>query len=125
VAAGLDPCEALITLGADRGVAAAYLKVARGWSDDEWDAAVARLVERGLWSADQGGLTERGTALRVWVEQRTDEAARGPWDAIGAEATARLAELLEPLAVTLAGQNEAMRVNPLGLDAEAELTTTR
>lgn len=125
MAAGLGPCEALITLGADRGVSTTYLKAARGWSDDEWDAAVARLVERGLWSADSAGLTERGTALRVWIEERTDEAARGPWDALGPEATARLAELLDPFARTLAGQNEAMRVNPLGLDAEAELTTIR
>jgi hypothetical protein len=125
LAAGLDPCEALITLGADRGVASAYLKVARGWSDAEWDEAVGRLTERGLWNADEDGLTKRGTALRAWIEERTDDAAAGPWDALGAAATARLAELLDPMALTLARQNEAMRVNPLGLDAEAELTATR
>lgn len=125
MAAGLDPCETLVTFGADRGVATAYLKAARGWSDAEWGEATTRLVARGLWSADQDGLTGRGTALREWIEERTDEAARGPWDAIGAAATARLAELLDPLALSLARQNETMRVNPLGLDAESELTAAQ
>jgi hypothetical protein len=120
VAADLDPCEALVAFAADRGIDRKFLQAARWWSDDEWLAATDRLTDRGLMA--EGRLTERGAAVRAWVEQRTDQAAVAPWQAIGPAATDRLAELLRPVALRIAQANEAMKVNPMGLDAAAELS---
>jgi hypothetical protein len=115
VTAGLDPCEALVCFAADTGLDPSYMQQARGWSSAEWDGAAARLTERGLLEA--AGLTEEGKALRQWVESRTDLAAAAPWQALGGARTERLAELLEPLALALSENNEAMRVNPMALSA--------
>ncbi|HEV2782084.1 MAG TPA: hypothetical protein VGX25_22055 [Actinophytocola sp.] len=121
VAAGLDPCETLVMFGADRGLDAGYLQVARGWSAREWERAQARLVDRGLLT-EGGEPTAEGAALRAWVEERTDAGAAVPWLAIGREATERVAELLTPIALRIAERNEAMAVNPLGLSPVAELS---
>jgi hypothetical protein len=121
VAAGLDPCETLVIFGADRGIDSGYLRLARGWSEPEWAAALQRLVERGLLTPD-GELTGEGTRLRHWVEERTDEGGALPWQAIGAAATARTAELLTPISLQIAQINSAMQVNPMGLAAVDELS---
>lgn len=109
VTAGLDPCEALVCFAADTGLDPTYMQQARGWSSAEWASAAQRLVERGLLGAE--GLTEEGRTLRQWVEERTDLAAMAPWKAIGDARTDRLAELLEPLALALSTNNDAMRAN--------------
>ncbi len=120
IAADLDPVETLITFGAERGLTADYLRKARSWPERDWVDGVARLRERGL-LAEDGRLTDDGATLRDWVEERTDQAAARPWRELGAEATARLDELLTPFARRLAERNEAMRVNPMGLDARSAL----
>ncbi|MBW4716522.1 SCO6745 family protein [Saccharothrix obliqua] len=114
VAADLAPCEALVLFGADNGLDPAYLRTARGWDEEEWAGAEAALASRGLFSG--GGLTAEGKALRVDIERRTDDAAARPWRALGEERTARFLDLMTPLVLALGRQNEAMRVNPLGLD---------
>ncbi|MDQ3951515.1 MAG: hypothetical protein M3279_00930, partial [Actinomycetota bacterium] len=73
-AAGLDGCEAHLTLVATGDVPASELQPNRGWSDEEWADARARLVERGILAAD-GSATERGARLRQWVEDVTDDLA--------------------------------------------------
>lgn len=120
VAADLDPVEALVTFGAERGFDPAYLRKARNWPEPDWAAAVARLRERGLVTQDEQ-LTLAGAELRQWVEDRTDQAAARPWRELGAEATARLDTLLTRFGRTLAGNNDAMRTNPMGLDARSSL----
>lgn len=115
ITAGLDPCEALVCFAADTGLDPTYMQQARGWSSAEWASAAQRLVERGLLGAE--GLTEEGRTLRQWVEERTDLAAMAPWKAIGDARTDRLAELLEPLALALSTNNDAMRANPMALTA--------
>jgi helix-turn-helix protein len=120
VSADLDPCETLVIFGADHGLSDDYLRAARGWSEPEWAEARQRLTDRGLLSAD-GGLTEPGRALRAWVEARTDDGAALPWHAIGEQATARAADLLNPIALRIAEGNEAMAMNPMALAPTAEL----
>jgi hypothetical protein len=120
VAADLDPVETLITFGAERDLDPAYLRAARGWPEPDWAAGVARLRDRGL-LADDTKLTLAGVELRRWVEERTDQAAIRPWRELGAAPTARLAELLTPFARQLADQNDAMRSNPMALDARSVL----
>jgi hypothetical protein len=121
VAAGLDAIETLVLFGADNGMSEEYLQVARGWSAPEWSWARERLTERGLLT-QQADLTTEGVVLRRWIEDRTDHSAAAPWHAIGEESTARVVELLTPVALTIARVNDAMAVNPLGLAAVAELS---
>ncbi|GAB3908026.1 hypothetical protein GCM10029964_107140 [Kibdelosporangium lantanae] len=123
VAADLDPVETLALFAADHGMAAGYMQKARGWSAEEWDAAVERLTARGLMSPE--GITEDGRVLRSHVEERTDVLSAAPWEALGPAGTERLAELLTPLALSLADQNEAMRGNPMALDVRAALDRAR
>ncbi|MFI9010238.1 hypothetical protein ACIGNX_23695 [Actinosynnema sp. NPDC053489] len=118
VAADLGPCEALVLFGADHGLDPAYLRAARGWSEEEWRAAEAALVERGL---VDGGLTPAGRALREEVERRTDAAATRPWDVLGRAGTARFAELMTPVALRLGRLNDAMRINPMAIDPVGQL----
>ncbi|GLZ35359.1 hypothetical protein Lesp02_75460 [Lentzea sp. NBRC 105346] len=102
VAAGIGPLQALVLYAAAHGLDPAYMRAARGWTEEEWDA------------------TSSSGDLAV-VERATDLAAREPWDTFGHDRTVRLAKLLEPLALRIASQNEAMRVNPMALDPVREL----
>ncbi|GAB2873216.1 hypothetical protein GCM10027074_46160 [Streptomyces deserti] len=90
--AGLDPAESLVSFAAI-GAASVERFESRGWSATEWAAARDRLAARGLVGAD-GTATESGRDLRHRVEQDTDRLAAGPWQALGPDGTARLAELL-------------------------------
>lgn len=93
--AGLDGCESLVwrsAVDSDRQV----MQPIRGWTDEEWDAAAARLAVRGWLDAD-GRATEVALAARDRIEGSTDQLAAGPWQALGHVRTARLAELMRPL----------------------------
>lgn len=118
VTAQLDPCEALVCFAADNKLEAGYMQQARGWSSAEWEAATERLRKRGLLDG-AGALTDEGATLRQWVEERTDLSATAPWTALGDANTNRLTELLEPLALALLENNDAMRLNPMALTAAA------
>lgn len=98
----LHPVEVLVLHGAwQPGLDADILKRSRQWGQDEWDAAVQRLRERG-WLDDDGALTEDGSAWRSRLESDTDALAAGPYEALGADASRRLFDLLTPIAQTLA-----------------------
>jgi hypothetical protein len=87
VAAGLSGIEALVThtvTGA--GFTPEFARTSRGWSEAEWDSAVAGLADRGLLDA-AGGLTEAGQEIRGQVERNTDRMAAAPWLHLGDEQT--------------------------------------
>ncbi|MEO3786873.1 hypothetical protein ABGB12_26405 [Actinocorallia sp. B10E7] len=111
--AGLDPVESLVSF-ASIGAAPAEVFASRGWSEPEWMAARERLVARGFMDAD-GAATDAGRGLRAEVEHRTDELAVAPWQALGDEGTARLAELLGPLWVEAIGSGMLPSENTLGI----------
>ncbi|CUM40697.1 FIG01130359: hypothetical protein [Streptomyces venezuelae] len=111
--AGLDPVEALVSFAAV-GAAPEAVFESRGWSAAEWSAARARLVARGVLGAD-GAATEEGRALRAQVESRTDELAAAPWDALGPDGTARLAELLGGPWLSAIGSGLLPAENTLGI----------
>lgn len=94
--AGLDGCSAHVLRVAVQGVPSEQLRAARGWSDDEWDVAVDRLVGRGL-LGPQGAPTAAGEALRAEVEAHTDVAALEPVERLGDDAD-RVDALLAPIA---------------------------
>lgn len=72
------------------------LQATRAYSDEQWDGAVAGLVERGWLQAD-GSFTDEGRAHRQRVEDLTDVLSVPAYAALGADGCARLRELTRPL----------------------------
>jgi len=111
VTTGLDGCEALAwRSGLD--LSRQTLQPARGWTDDEWEAAVRRLQQR-EWLTAAGSATTDGVEAHRRIEAITDEAAMRPWKALGEESTERLIGLLQPLA--RAAARDIPEINPIGL----------
>ncbi len=96
---GLDGLGALITHAATGSIPAETLRASRAWSEQEWAAGVTRVREQG-WLADGPELTlnEEGQRRRRSIENRTDELAVYPYEAIGADGCARLRALTDRLA---------------------------
>ncbi len=109
LAADIDGCEVLALQSTVR-LPRARMQPLRGWTDDEWDAATARLTSRGLLSMD-GELTESGKELRADVERATDRAAARPWH--DAALTAELTEVMTPIAIACGA--ELPFPNPIGV----------
>ncbi len=113
LAHGFDGLDSLVLACATGGVPRPRMQAARGWSDEEWDDATARLDARGLLNAD--GLTDLGRAERSAVERTTDELAVEPWRHLGAGGTRRLRELLVPLVAAITSAGVVAFPNPIGL----------
>ncbi|MFL6139171.1 MAG: SCO6745 family protein [Frankiaceae bacterium] len=114
VAAGLDGCESLVWRAA-LDLRREDLQPNRGWTDEEWAAARARLAERG-WLAATGEPTDEGRRRFREVEAATDRAAGRAWrhlDAGGADGAQDVERLLGPLAAAAARALPAS--NPIGL----------
>ncbi|WP_242883527.1 SCO6745 family protein [Actinomadura litoris] len=111
--AGLDPAEALVSFAAI-GAAAPATFATRGWTDAEWTAARDRLTGRGLLTSD-GAATDELRALRDDVERTTDDLAYAPWQALGDDKAARLAELTTPLLVKALESGLLPSENALGI----------
>lgn len=99
--AGLDGLDALIVHAASGTIPRDFLRLTRGWSDEQWDAMVAFHQETG-WLTDTGELTEDGVALREQIEIATDRGTAGVWSTIGAQGCEELRTLVRPWARTLA-----------------------
>ncbi len=95
-AADIDGCEA-VALRCCMDLRREDLQPVRGWTDEQWDNALAGLADRG-WVGTDGQLTNAGQAAHDAVENATDWAAARPWARLGADATAELAGVLTPLA---------------------------
>jgi hypothetical protein len=100
VLARLNGLEALIThlgmaAGGTAGMPLQMVRATRGWTDEDWDAAVARTKARGLID-DAGECTAAGRTLRETIEDQTDGSATQPYERIGVEATNRLRDLARP-----------------------------
>jgi hypothetical protein len=117
-AAGLDGCEAHVVFAADEGHPAEMYQQSRGWSADDWAAAVARLAARGVLDGD-GRLTEAGAATRAHVERRTDELAIAPYETLGDAGVAELLAHLAPAAERVAASGEIRYPNPMNLPSAA------
>ncbi|OLB77680.1 MAG: hypothetical protein AUI14_15455 [Actinobacteria bacterium 13_2_20CM_2_71_6] len=111
VAAGVGGCEAIV-LRSGMDLTRPLMQVARGWSDEAWAIATERLIDRGWLTAD-GRATPKGIDGYGQIEATTDALAAVPWDGLGADATARLTDLLDPLATACRGQLPTP--SPIGL----------
>jgi len=114
VAAGLTPCQALVTISAAGGPSKEVFQVNRRWSDDEWSAAADDLRSRGLLDGD-GGLTQAGRALRQQVEDTTDSLADQGWQALGDKRAAELHDLVRPLSAVLMSDGLIPADNPMAM----------
>jgi hypothetical protein len=92
-AAGIDGCEATV-LRCAIDLSRETLQPIRGWTDDEWADAQARLTGRGLLTGD-GAVTGAGRDLHAEVEAATDRAAARPWEKTS---VSELTSLLAPIA---------------------------
>lgn len=120
VATGFDGLDSLVMASATGAVPRERLQAARGWTDEEWDGASARLGERGL--LDGNGLTALGRAERDAVEHTTDALAVEPWTHLGGESTQRLRQLLEPLVAAVVSAGVVSFPNPIGLPSSPGTT---
>jgi len=84
VAEAVTPLDALLLHAGTGEVPAAVLRATRSWPENDWDAALSGLQDRGLVDSD-GALTEAGSELRDGIQTRTDLLAMVPWEALGAD----------------------------------------
>jgi len=102
---GLSGIESLVTHAAAGDVRAHVLRTSRGWSQDEWDAAVDELRGRG-WLQKGDGLrfTDWGEAQRRAIEEGTDALATAPYALLGDDGCTELRALARPWSTVFAGQ---------------------
>ncbi len=112
-AAGFDGCEAVV-LRCGLDLRREDMQPIRGWTDQQWDDAQARLADRGLMDAD-GKLSQRRPGRARGHEDATDRAAARPWTRLGEQATAELRAVLTPLAQACASLMQLP--SPIGVPA--------
>jgi hypothetical protein len=113
---GIGGVEAHVLAAGAGQLPGSVLREYRGWSDEEWAAAVERLRARG-WVDAGGSLTEAGRAARDARERRTDDLAMPPWHHLGRAGCARLLDLLDlPVRLVVDGGGIPFP-NPVGLPA--------
>jgi hypothetical protein len=86
----------------------------RGWTDDDWADATARLRERG-WLDEDDLVTDAGRTARREIERRTDELALSPWRVLGDDGAERLAELARPIVRQVVEGGAFPVPNPIGV----------
>lgn len=106
--AGIDGVECHVLMAGRGHGNAPTIQAIRGWTDDEWSAAVERLAGRG-WVAGDGSLTDTGRDARSAVEQRTDELTAPLIASLGDGGVDRLAAALGPLVEHLVATGEVSR----------------
>ena len=109
VANGLDGVEVHVLQAAAGVVPPERLRAARGWTDEQWDAAAIRLRERG-WLDGDGALTTAGLDGRAAIEAQTDALATVP----GVDIDAVIASVA-PVTAAVAASGVVPYPNPIGL----------
>ncbi|WP_433503915.1 SCO6745 family protein [Pseudonocardia halophobica] len=121
VSAGIDPVEALVVFAGAQGLPGDWLRERRGWTVEEWEAARARLTDRGLVEPNAGEtvtdtvLTDAGRELCAEVEARTDALADQAWRALGDARAERLVGLAGPLVERVLAAGDFLPQNPMGM----------
>ncbi|HEX2176761.1 MAG TPA: hypothetical protein VHG70_12710 [Nocardioidaceae bacterium] len=121
--AGVGGCEAHVLMCA-LGLVPADQRRFRGWDDDDWSAATARLQDRG-WLDDSGHITAAGRRARAEIERVTDRLSETPWRHLGADRSDRLREQLTPLAARIVTGGGVPYPNGMGVPCAPELAATR
>ncbi len=117
-AAGVDGCAAHALAAAVGGTPREVTQPARGWTDEDWEAAIDALAGRGLVDST-GAATDDGRTRHVTLERRTDELALEPWRTVDDEALEALVVTLARLAGRIAAAGVIRFPNPMGLPEPA------
>ncbi|MGP4000251.1 SCO6745 family protein [Streptomyces sp. 8N706] len=115
---GLDGCEALWLAAATDRVPRDGIRLDRGWSEEEWEAARDRLRSRALLDAD-GEATVRGREERQRIEDTTDRLAAQLLRPLSDPASDALFAALEPVVHTILAADVLPFPNPIGLPRPA------
>jgi hypothetical protein len=107
-------CEANVLTAASGASTSELQRASRQWPDDEWDAAVDRLRERG-WVDGDTALTPAGASAKRRIEDRTDELATPPLAALDNNEQDRLVALLDQLSRAIVDAGGVTFPNPIGL----------
>lgn len=99
-AMGLDAVECHVLHAADGYMPHEVLQRVTGWSDEAWEAALGRLVARGLVS-DRSRTTEEGARFKAELERRTDRLASHPYAALTEVEQVALRDAVSPLVARL------------------------
>jgi hypothetical protein len=110
----VDGIGAHLLAAGSKGVPAEVLRENRGWSEEAWETATARLAGRGLLHAD-GRATDAGRTLHASVEELTDRLAAPAYAALGDGALADLHGALRACAAEVAASGILPYPNPMGL----------
>lgn len=111
---GIGGLDAHVLVAATKGVPVELLRDNRGWSEEEWDAATARLAARGLLHAD-GRATDAGRTLHGEVEELTDDLAEPATAGLSDQALAELHGVLSACAAEVASSGLVPFPNPMGV----------
>jgi hypothetical protein len=119
ISAGLDATEVGLLTELYWGLPMRTYIRTRAWTDDQLDAAEARLVDRGL--VADGALTDAGRTVREDVEVRTDAQLQPAIDALGDDLE-ELLGILRPWGAALRAAGAYPADGPHDLAASASLT---
>lgn len=108
--APIDGLESHLLMAAHGRGNQATIAGIRGWTAEEWQAALERLAARGILEPD-GSYTEAGRRFRSEIEARTDELCARPLEAIGDDAD-RLVQLMETASADLLEQGAVPGIWP-------------
>jgi len=127
VAEGIGGRESNVFHVAAGAVPADFIKHSRDYSDDEWDACMQSLGDRGL-VTPTGTLTDAGRALKDHIELRTDALALSALSGLDDEAVERLFRALTPITRQVIAGGDLPVATPMALrrdeldDESARLT---
>lgn len=111
---GLNGVEAHVLAAGTKAIPVEVLRDNRGWSEEEWDGATAKLTGTGLLHAD-GRVTDTGRTLHGEVEELTDELAEPAYAGLGDQALEELHGVLGACAAEVAASGLVPYPNPMGL----------
>jgi len=116
-AKGLDGLEAHVLIALEgHGATAEDLQKTRGWTADDWTAAVDRCAARG-WVRPDGTLSASAQQLRREIELTTDRLANEPFVELEDVAQERLLHNMTAAAVAVSNSGTIRYPNPIGLPA--------
>lgn len=98
--AGIDGLEAHLLMAAHGRGNQPTITGIRGWTAEEWTAALDRLVARGILEPD-GSYTEAGASFRSTIEADTDRLCSRPLQTLGEDRARRLLEVVEAITADL------------------------
>lgn len=116
LAAGIHGRESHVLQALANGTPREIYTVSRDFDDQEWDAHVEALRERGL--ATDAALTPEGAALKADIETRTDTLAASAYTVLNPDEREELVQALRPLTRAVIAAGELPRITPIGIDLQ-------